>query len=137
MVTPRKQVVSLQLANKPCFFHSCLSACHKSKPDINLLVKYWWLKITEISLAESLFWLNWEPDFSQACSFYRMLMNHKSFHFTQILDKTNDMVFLKSPKTTVLDHFWPFLVIFAKWGFFPKKSALSHTTIYGPLKLSW
>ena len=26
--------------NKPCFFHSCLSTCQKSKSDINLLVKY-------------------------------------------------------------------------------------------------
>ena len=41
--------------NEPCFFHSCLSTCQKSKSDINLLVKYWWLK--NISLAESHFWL--------------------------------------------------------------------------------
>ena len=27
-------------ANEPCFFHSCLSRCQKSKSDINLLVKY-------------------------------------------------------------------------------------------------
>ena len=27
--------------NEPCFFHSCLSTCQKSKSDINLLVKYW------------------------------------------------------------------------------------------------
>ena len=32
-----------------------------------------------------------------------------------------------------LDHFWPFLVIFARWGFFPKNPTLSQTTIYGPL----
>ena len=43
--------------NKNCSFHSCLSACQKSKSDINLLVKYWQLKNTEISLAESHFWL--------------------------------------------------------------------------------
>ena len=43
--------------NEPCFFHSCLSTCQKSKSDINLLVKYWRLKKTEISLAKSLFWL--------------------------------------------------------------------------------
>ena len=43
--------------NKPCFFHSCLSTCQKSKSDINLLVKYWRLKNTEISLAKSNFWL--------------------------------------------------------------------------------
>ena len=43
--------------NEPCFFHLCLSTCQKSKSDINLLVKYWRLKNTEISLAESHFWL--------------------------------------------------------------------------------
>ena len=43
--------------NEPCFFHSCLSTYQKSKSDINLLVKYWRLKNTEISLAESHFWL--------------------------------------------------------------------------------
>ena len=43
--------------NEPCFFYSCLSTCQKSKSDINLLVKYWWLKNTEISLAESHFCL--------------------------------------------------------------------------------
>ena len=41
--------------NEPCFFYSCLSTCQKSKSDINLLVKYWWFKNTEISLAESHF----------------------------------------------------------------------------------
>ena len=40
-----------------CFFYSWLSACQKSKSDINLLVKYWWLKNTEISLSESHFCL--------------------------------------------------------------------------------
>ena len=43
--------------NEPCFFFSCLSTCQKSKWDINLLMSYWRLKNTEISLAESLFWL--------------------------------------------------------------------------------
>ena len=43
--------------NQPCFFYSCLSTCQKSKSKINLLVKYWWLKNTEISLAESHFCL--------------------------------------------------------------------------------
>ena len=43
--------------NEPCFFYSCLSTCQKSKSDINLLVKYWWLKNTEFSLAESHFCL--------------------------------------------------------------------------------
>ena len=39
--------------NEPCFFYSCLSTCQKSKSDTNLLVKYWWLKNTVISFAES------------------------------------------------------------------------------------
>ena len=55
-----------------------------------------------------------------------MLMNHKNFRFMQIPDKTNDMIFLKSPKTL----FWD---IFARWAFFPKNRALSHTTLYGPV----
>ena len=115
--------------NEPCFFHSCLCTCQKSKSDINLLVTYWRLKNTETSLTKSHFWLTWEPDFSQACSFRRMLMNHKNFHFTQISDKTNDMVFLKSPKTMFLGHFWPF---FPDGDFF-QKIRLPHATIYGPL----
>ena len=119
--------------NEPCFFHSCLPTCQKSKSDINLLVKYWRLKNTEISLAKPFLAITWEQDFSQACSFHRMLMNHKNFHFTQIPDKTNDAIFLKSPKTMFWGHFWQFLVIFAWWGFFPKNLALSHTTIYRPL----
>ena len=50
--------------------------------------------------------ITWEPDFSQAYSFRRMLMKHKNFHFTQISDKTNDAIFLKSQKTMFLGHFW-------------------------------
>ena len=57
----------------------------------NLIDREWFLVIT------------WEPDFSQSCSFRRMLMNHTNF------DKTNDMIFLKSPKTiflVIFDLFW-------------------------------
>ena len=120
--------------NEPCFFHSCLpTTCQKSNWDTNLLVKYWQLKNREISLARSHFLvITWETDFSQACSFRRMLLSHKNFHFTQIPDKTNDVMFLKSSKAMFLDHFWPFLVIFAR-RFSPKNPALSHTSIYGPL----
>ena len=53
----------------------------------------------------------WESDFSHACSFCRMLMNWKNFRFTPILHKTSDVIFLKSPKTLFLDHFWPYLVL--------------------------
>ena len=61
-----------------------------------------------------------------------MLMNHKYFHFTQFLDKTNDVIFFKSPKIMFLGDFWPFLVIFDRWGFFPKNPALLQITRYGP-----
>ena len=69
--------------------------------------EYWNLIGQEPFLA-----ITWEPDFSQACSFCRMLMSHKNFHFTQIPDKTNNVIFLKSPKTLswgIFDHFWSFL----------------------------
>ena len=43
--------------NEPCFFYWCLCTCKRSKSDVNLLVKYWWLKNSEISLTKSHFWL--------------------------------------------------------------------------------
>ena len=79
---PQMRIFFRKPVNEPCFFHSCLSTCQKSKSDINLLVTYWRLKNTETSLTKSHFWLTWEPDFSQACSFRRMLMNHMNFRFT-------------------------------------------------------
>ena len=104
--------------------------CQKSKSDINLLVK--WLKVMikeywNLIGREPFFSLTWELDFSQAYSFPRMLMNHKNFDFTQIPEKTNDMIFLKSSKTMFLGHFWPFL----PEGDFFQKIQLSNTTIYG------
>ena len=110
------------------YLHAKIKVRYLSISEILTIKEYWNLIGREQFLA-----ITWEPDFSQACSFRRMLMNHKNFHFTQIPDKTNDMIFLKSPKTMFLGHFWPFLVIFAWWGFFRKNLALSHITIYGPL----
>ena len=55
--------------HKPCFFHSCLSTCQKSKSDINLLVKHWRLKNTEISLAESHFGYNLRTRFFPSMQF--------------------------------------------------------------------
>ena len=53
-----------------------------------------------------------------------MLMKHNNFHFTQIPDQTNNVIFLNGP----------FLVIFVRWVFcFPGNPALSHTTIYESL----
>ena len=54
-----------------------------------------------------------------------MLMNHKNFNFTQIPDKTNDEIFLKSPKAMFLSHFWPFLPD----GDFFQKIQLCHTQL--------
>ena len=87
-----------------------------------LMIKEYWNLIG----WEPFLSLTWELDFSQACSFRRMLMNHKNFDFTQIPDKTNDVIFLKSPKTMFLGHFWPFLPD----GDFFQKIQLCHTQLY-------
>ena len=88
------------------------------------MIKQYWNLIGQ----EPFLSLTWELDFSQACSFRRMLMNHNNFHFTQIPDKTNDMIFLKSPKNHVLG---PFLTD----GDFFQEIQLCYTTIYGLLTL--
>ena len=74
--------------------------------------------------------ITWELDFPQACSFRWMLMKHKNFHFTQIQDKTNDMIFLKSPKTMFLGQFWPIFGHFCLIKIFSKKSgSVTHNYI--------
>ena len=105
--------------------HAYPQAKNQSQILILTIKEYWNLIGWEPFLA-----ITWEADFSQACSFHRTLMNHMNLH---VLDKTNGVIFLKISKTMFLGHFWPFFVIFAWWGFFPKNSALSHTTTYGPL----
>ena len=102
-------------------------------PNIN--IRYWC--ISEILMVKE-YWnligqqpflaIAWESDFSQACSFRRILMNHKNFHFTQIPDKTMwfSLTVQKPCFGAIFDHF-------AWSGFFPKNPALSHTTIYGSL----
>ena len=110
--SPQIRIFFRKPANEPYFFHSRLSTCQKSQSDINLLVKYWRLKkYWNLIGWEPFLPFNWEPDFSKACSFLRMLMNHKNFHFTQIPDKIND--FLKKYKKHVFEPFWSFLVGFA------------------------
>ena len=86
-----------------------------------MIKEYWNVTGREPFLA-----VTGEPDFFQACSFRRMLINHKNFHFTQIPDKNNDAIFLKSPKTifrAIFDHFWSFLPS----GDFFQKLQLCHT----------
>ena len=55
-----------------------------------------------------------------------LLINHKNFYFTQIPDKTNDVIFLNSPETMFSGHFCPM-------GIFSKKFWLGRTQLYmGP-----
>ena len=53
------------------------------------MIKQYWNLIGR----ETFLFLTLELDFSQAFSFHRMQMNHKNFDFTQIPDKTNDVIF--------------------------------------------
>ena len=101
-----------------------IKARYYSISEIWTIKEYWNLIGWESFLA-----ITWETDFSQAWSFRRMLMNHRNFRFTQIPDKTNDVILLQSPVTMFLGLFLPFLVIFARWGFFPKKPS-SATQLY-------
>ena len=71
-----------------------------------LMIKEYWNLIGQ---GPFLAIITWEPDFSQVCSFSRILKDNKNFHFTTIPDKTKDLIFLKSTKNLV---FWPFLTIF-------------------------
>ena len=100
---------------------------HAKNPSQILMIKEYWNLIGQ----EPFLALTWEPDFSQAWSFRRMLMNHKNF--TQIPDKINGKIFFKNSRSLFLGHFWPFLLTFAPWRFSQKNPALSLTTIYGPL----
>ena len=95
---------------------------YKSINEILTIKGYWTLIGWEPFLAI----ITWEPDFSQVCSFCRLLKDHKNFRFTTILDITKD--FLKSPKNLVFWPFWPFLTSF----FYQKNPALSHITKYRP-----
>ena len=108
------------LSFKPIYM-SKIKVRYLSINEILTIKEYWNLIGREQFLV-----ITWQPDFSRACSFHRMLMNHKNFRFTQIPDKTNDMVFLKSPKT-IIDHFWSFL---PNRDFF-KKTWLCHTQLTG------
>ena len=108
------------------FIHAYLHAKNQSQ----ILMKYWRLKNTEISLAKSHFWLQLENQiFPKHAVFAERLLNHKNFRFTQIPEKTNDMIFLISPKTLSLDHFWSFLVFYAHGDFF-QKIQYFHTQLY-------
>ena len=109
--------------NKPCSFYTypfSLSTFQKS-----LAIKEYWNLIGQ----EPFLAITWEPDFSQPCSFHRMFMNQKNFPFTPISDKTNDLIFLKSPKTLFLGHFWQFLVILPDGNFSKNSGSVTHNSI--------
>ena len=74
-----------------------------------------------------------EREFSQIWDLRRKLANHKTLHFRSFLEKTNDSILRKSPKTLFLGLFRPFSPIFQKMRIFPKNPALSLFYIYGPL----
>ena len=92
------------------FIHAYLHAKNQSQifiSEISTIKEYWNLIGREQVLA-----ITWEPDFSQACNFRKLLVNHKNFCFTYIPDKTNDMIFWKVQKPclwAIFDHFWSFL----------------------------
>ena len=89
-----------------------------------LMIKEYWNLIGQ----EPFLAITWELDFSQACSFRRILMNHNNFYLTQIPGKSHDMFFF------CLTMFLAILVHFCPMGiFFPKKSgSVTHNYIRTP-----
>ena len=92
--------------------------------EILMIKEYWNLIGRELFLS-----ITWELHFSEACSFPRILMSHKNFHLTQIPDKHNGVIFLKSAETMFLDHFWPFL---SYEDSFQKNPAVIYNYIWAP-----
>ena len=96
---------------------------YQSINEILIIEENWNLIDREQFLA-----ITWEPEFSQACYFSRMLKDHNNFHFTLFPDKTNDLIFLKYPNNLVFSHFLTISDII-----FFKKVLLSHVIEYGSL----
>ena len=92
----------------------CVAKINVRYQSINeiLTIKDYWNLIGQKSFLA----ITWEPDFSQACSFRRMLKNHKNF-FTGIPDKSNDLIFLENTKTFYCGPLWALVT-----SFFSKKS---------------
>ena len=117
------------LTSLSSFIHAFLHAKNQSQiliiGEILMIQEYWNLIGQESFLA-----ITWELDFFQACTFCRMLTNHKNFHFTHISDKTNDAIFLRSPVLgsilTIFGHFY-LMGIFSK-----KFSSVIHNYIWAP-----
>ena len=71
-----------------------------------MTIKEYW----NLIVWETFFAVTCGPDFSQVCRFCKMLINHKNFHYTQISDKFNDAIFLRSPKIIFYGQFWHELI---------------------------
>ena len=84
-----------------------------------LTIKEYWNLIG----PEPLFAIIWETRFFPSMQFSQNVNESEGLSLTQIRDKTNDKIFLKSPKTMYLGHFWAFL---PKWRFFPEKCRSQH-----------
>ena len=99
-----------------------------------LTIKEYWNLIGQ----EPLFAITCAPDFSQACSFRKMLMDHKNF-CSPIPDETNDLIFFKSPKNTVFGAFLTIFGHFCLMGIFSKNSgSVTHNYVWTPnTKLSF
>ena len=73
------------LASLVFFIHAYLHAKNQGQ-----ILIYLWntddLRILKTHWLRAIFAFTWELDFSQPCSFLRILMNHKKFGFTQISD---------------------------------------------------
>ena len=94
--------------------------------SINVILKikeYWNL------IGQKLLTITWEPHFSQACTFPRILKDHNNFRFTPIRDKISDLIFLKSRKNLV---FWPYLTIFDIILFSKKSCSVTCNQIWAP-----
>ena len=87
------------------YLHFKNKVSYQSINEILTIKEYWNLIGWEPFLAI----ITWEPDFSQVCSFCRMLKDHKNVRFTTTPDKAKGLIFLKSPKKFV---FWPFFLTF-------------------------
>ena len=61
-----------------------------------------------------------------------MLMNHKSFRFTTIPDKTNDLIFLKNKKNAVSGPFLTIFGHFCQMQIFSEKSGSVTHNYMGP-----
>ena len=106
-ISPNKIFSENLLINLVPIIHLYLRSKNQRYQSIHEILttkEYWNLIHQEPVLA-----ITWEPDFSQTRRFHRILKDSKTFRFTSIPDRANDLIFPKRPKNLV---FWPFLTPF-------------------------